>query len=45
MEVRDWEKANAKATEAGMQSRAAAIANEMALERWRGFPSCARAGC
>ncbi len=30
MEVRDWEKANAKATEAGMQSRAAAIANEMA---------------
>jgi alanyl-tRNA synthetase len=30
VEVRDWEKANAKATEAGMQSRAAAIANEMA---------------
>ena len=30
MEVHDWEKANAKATEAGMQSRAAAIANEMA---------------
>ena len=29
-EVRDWEKANAKATEAGMQSRAAAIANELA---------------
>jgi len=30
MEVRDWEKANTKATEAGMQSRAAAIANDLA---------------
>ncbi len=29
-EVRDWEKAKAKADEAGMQSRAAAIANELA---------------
>ena len=29
-EVRDWEKANAKTAEAGMQSRAAAIANELA---------------
>jgi alanyl-tRNA synthetase len=30
VEVRDWEKANAKATEAGMQNRAAAIAKEIA---------------
>ena len=29
-EVRDWEKANAKTAEAGMQSRAAAIASELA---------------
>ncbi|HEX5176099.1 MAG TPA: alanine--tRNA ligase-related protein, partial [Chthoniobacteraceae bacterium] len=29
-EVRDWEKANAKAAEAGLQNRAAAIANELA---------------
>jgi alanyl-tRNA synthetase len=29
-EVRDWEKANARAAEAGMQSRAATIANELA---------------
>ncbi len=29
-EVRDWEKANAKSAEAGMQSRAATIANELA---------------
>ena len=37
MEVRDWEKANAKATEAGMQSRAAAIANELAASDGAAF--------
>ena len=37
MEVRDWEKASAKATEAGMQSRAAAIANDMALSDGAAF--------
>jgi alanyl-tRNA synthetase len=37
IEVRDWEKANAKAAEAGMQSRAAAIANELAARDGKDF--------
>ena len=37
VEVHDWEKANAKATEAGMQSRAAAIANELAASDGAAF--------
>ena len=36
-EVRDWEKANAKAAEAVMQSRAAAIANELAASDGAAF--------
>ena len=36
-EVRDWEKANAKAAEAEMQSRAAAIANELAASDGAAF--------
>ena len=36
-EVRDWEKANAKAAEAEMQSRAAAIANELAASDGTAF--------
>ncbi len=36
-EVRDWEKANAKAAEAGMQSRAATIANELAASDGAAF--------
>ena len=36
-EVRDCEKANAKATEAGIQSRAAAIANELAAKDGAAF--------
>jgi alanyl-tRNA synthetase len=35
--VRDWEKANAKATEAGVQSRAATIANELAASDGAAF--------
>jgi alanyl-tRNA synthetase len=37
VEVRDWEKASAKSTEAGMQSRAAAIANELAASDGAAF--------
>jgi alanyl-tRNA synthetase len=36
-EVRDWEKANAKAADAVMQSRAAAIANELAASDGAAF--------
>ncbi len=36
-ELRDWEKANAKANEAGMQSRAAAIATELAASDGAAF--------
>ncbi len=36
-EVRDWEKANAKATEADVQSRAATIANELAASDGAAF--------
>jgi alanyl-tRNA synthetase len=36
-EVRDWEKANTKAAEAAMQSRAAAIANELAASDGAAF--------
>ena len=36
-EVRDWEKANAKAAETEMQSRAAAIANELAASDGTAF--------
>jgi alanyl-tRNA synthetase len=35
--VRDWEKTNAKAAETGMQSRAAAIANELAASGGAAF--------
>jgi alanyl-tRNA synthetase len=37
LEVRDWEKASAKSTAAGMQSRAAAIANELAASDGAAF--------
>ncbi len=36
-EVRDWEKANAKAAEAAMQSRAAEVANELAASDGAAF--------
>jgi alanyl-tRNA synthetase len=36
-EVRDWEKANARAAEAGMQRRAATIANELAAREGGAF--------